>query len=251
MGSRVRPAFLVASTLKPRINRALRPDLCNLPHRHFQVARLSPRACAQPASAPDRGNTLVLVGLGNTGPRFAKTRHNVGFEVADLFVARNGGTFTVDKKLQADVARTQLAGCTVHIVKPRTFMNLSGSSVRSALKWFNAPSAALLVVADDMSLEVGRLRLRTKGSAGGHNGLKSVEGAIGSREYARLKVGVGGPRMGAEEWRDHVLGKFSKGERAVLEDVLLDCVEVLELWAREPQIERVISRMGTVKGGRR
>lgn len=240
MRKSIRAAFL--SPTPPRSSAPVR--------RHANASRYTPRACARPAAA-SRGNNLVLVGLGNPGPRFTNTRHNIGFEVADLFVARNGGTFSADKKLQADVARTQVAGSTVHVVKPRTFMNLSGASVRSALKWCNAPPGALLVVADDMSLDVGRVRLRARGSAGGHNGLKSVEGALGSREYARLKVGIGSPRLGAEEWKDHVIGRFSRGERTVLEDVLWDCAEVLELWVKEPEIDRVISRVGAITGGKR
>lgn len=250
MRNQASPAFLTAAGLRLLSPCPIRtPRAPRTAHPQAQPARRTQTACARPAPV-DRGGTLVLVGLGNPGPRYTNTRHNVGFDAVELFVARNRGTFSVEKKLQADVARVRLGGTVVHVVKPRTFMNLSGASVRAALKWVNAPLAALLVVADDMSLPVGRVRLRARGSAGGHNGLKSVEGAVGGQEYARLKVGVGSPG-GAEEWKGHVLGKFSRGERGVLDEILLDAAEVIEFWVEEPSIDRVISRMGTVKGGRR
>lgn len=198
-----------------------------------------------------RGNSLLLVGLGNPGTKFAGTRHNVGFDVADRFVARHGGSFSVQRGMQAELAAIRVGSCTVNVIKPRTFMNLSGAAVRAAIRETKVTQAALLVIMDDMSLDLGRVRLRAKGSAGGHNGLKSIEAAIGTREYSRLKVGVGSPDLGTEAWKTHVLGKFSKAEAQVLDSVMLDCVEVLDSWVEEPEIERVISRMGNVRHGKR
>lgn len=208
-----------------------------------------PRASTSenPVSSPrPRGNTLVLVGLGNPGPRFEGTRHNIGFDVVDAFAARHGGQFSTKKNQQADIAVVEVNACTIHVVKPRTFMNVSGNTVKEVLKKTNAPDAALMVVVDDMSLEVGRLRLRPKGSAGGHNGLKHIEARLGSREYARLKVGVGSPRLGAQEWKDHVLGKFSRNEQKLLEEVTLDCMDVLDMWVRETDLPKVMNLAGTL-----
>lgn len=193
-----------------------------------------------------RCDKLVLVGLGNPGPKFTGTRHNVGFDIVNNFAARHGGTFSSKKSLQSDIAIANVGQCTVYVVKPRTFMNLSGDAVRAVMRQNSVPADALLVVADDMALDVGRLRLRAKGSAGGHNGLKSIESRLGSREYARLKVGVGSPRLGAEDWKYHVLGRFSRVEAKVLEEVILDCMEVLDFWVAERDISRVINLAGTL-----
>lgn len=200
----------------------------------------------RPAPEP-RGDTLVLVGLGNPGPRYANTRHNVGFELLDAFALRNRARpFTTEKRFQADVTSVDLDGKRVHLVKPKTFMNNSGASVKAIMSYYKMPQTALMVVVDDMSLEVGRVRIRAKGSAGGHNGLKSVQKHMGTMEYARLKVGVGSPRA-AGEWSDHVLGKLSRGELAVLEDVTWDVMEALEHWVREPDLVCVMNRMSAAK----
>lgn len=199
------------------------------------------------AVLPERGDTLVLVGLGNPGPRFDGTRHNIGFALMDAFAARNkAGSFTREKRFRADLATVRISDRTVHIVKPTTFMNESGVAANAVMKYYKVPYTGLLVVADDMALEVGRLRLRAKGSAGGHNGLKSVQKNLGSMEYARLKVGVGSPNNSAE-WPDHVLGKFSRREQAILSDVEWDAMDVLEHWVREPKLQLVINRLGVAQ----
>lgn len=110
------------------------------------------------------------------------------------------------------------------------------------------PKAALLIVADDMALEVGRMKLRANGSAGGHNGLKSIETALGGREYARLRVGVGEARGGAGGWSDHVLGKFSRSEREELEGVFIDSVNVIEEWIRNDEIKGAIDLLSRIMG---
>lgn len=137
-------------------------------------------------------------------------------------------------------------GITIHIAKPTTFMNNSGSSVRAALRHFKIPTSALLVVADDIALDVGRLRLRARGSAGGHNGLKSIQSSVGGLEYARLKVGVGVPN-GAKQWADFVLARFSRAEAQRLEEVTWDVMDVLDYWAREPDINRVSNKLGMIQ----
>lgn len=255
MLSRERTAFLTAIPLVVRHNvwrtsKGQCTQRCYAASRK-QVALAATSTNERPQSPRPRGSSLLLVGLGNPGPKFIGTRHNVGFDVADRFVARHGGRFSVQRGLQAEIAVTDVGSCTVHVVKPRTFMNLSGAAVQAALRKTNVPQTAVLVVMDDMSLDIGRVRLRAKGSSGGHNGLKSIEAVLGSREYARLKVGVGSPNLGSEAWKTHVLEKFSRAEAQVMDEVVLDCLDVLDLWVDEPMIDRVISRMGTVNGGKR
>lgn len=247
MRSTTKTAFFTANAIFSQLYHARRlsgqrQSICR-PHRPEALARAS---AADLNVSKQRSDTLVLVGLGNPGPRFAGTRHNVGFDIVEIFAQRHGGAFSVQKGIQADVAVAHVGSCTVHIVKPRTFMNLSGDAVRAILRKTNAPRASLLVVADDLALDVGRLRLRAKGSPGGHNGLKSIEARLGSREYARLKVGVGSPSLGAEQWKDYVLTKFSKNESRRLQEVMLDCMEVLDLWVSEPDINRVMNYAGNL-----
>lgn len=198
-----------------------------------------------------RGDKLVIVGLGNPGSSFKHTRHNIGFEFLEAFAARNrAGKFQSDRRLQADIAKFSYNGKEVTLVKPRTFMNASGKAVRAVLKQLNAPLNAVIVVVDDMALDIGRMRLRASGSAGGHNGLKSIQNSLTSQEYARLKIGVGKPFGGAQQWREHVLERFSGTERKALEEVEWDVMEILEYWAEEEDISKVISKVGTLGSGR-
>jgi peptidyl-tRNA hydrolase, PTH1 family len=195
---------------------------------------------------PARGDKLLLVGLGNPGPQFDNTRHNIGFMAVDEFVSRNGRPgFKHEKKFQADVATVRVGGKTVHVVKPRTFMNNSGAALRAVLEYHKLPLSTVLVVADDMAIELGRLRLRAKGSAGGHNGLKSVEKHVGCQEYARLKVGVGEPRGGADAWSDHVLGKFSRGDMKLVDGVIWDAMDILEEWVKEEDVARILNKVSS------
>jgi peptidyl-tRNA hydrolase, PTH1 family len=235
-----------------RPHRAARPAgvrACALssPPRATQTQGAQPPPPAK-KPAPPRGDKLVLVGLGNPGPQFDNTRHNVGFTVVSEFASRNGGpAFKHERRFQAEVATVRTAGRTVHVVRPRTYMNNSGQAVRAVMEYYGVPLSAVLVVADDMALELGRLRLRAKGSAGGHNGLRSVEKCVGGNEYVRLKVGVGGPRGGADQWSDHVLGRFSRGDQKVLDDVLWDAMDVLEEWVREEDVGRIMNAFSEKK----
>lgn len=198
----------------------------------------------EPKAVP-RGDKLVMVGLGNPGSSFKRTRHNIGFALLEAFAARNrAGKFQADRRLQADIAKFSYGGKEVTLVKPRTFMNASGKAVRAVLKQLNAPLSAVMVVVDDISLDIGRVRLRASGSAGGHNGLKSIQNSLASQEYARLKVGVGKPPGGAQQWSEHVLGKFSGTEQKALEEVEWDVMEILEYWADEEDFRKVIAKVG-------
>lgn len=171
----------------------------------------------------------LIVGLGNPGGQYAETRHNVGFLLLDTWAEELKLDFR--PKYQGLIAETQWAGERVILLKPLTFMNLSGHSIREVVQFYKIPSKDILVVHDDMDLPLGRIRLRQSGSAGGHNGIKSTIAEIGTEEFWRLKIGVGRPPSGWDPAR-YVLGAFGKEEVPVLEDVLERGREVLRLWAQ-------------------
>ncbi len=166
----------------------------------------------------------LIVGLGNPGRKYANTRHNIGFLVADACAASLGARFAPDKRRRGEVAGSASDG--VWLLKPQTFMNLSGESVGAMARFLKVEPAEVLVVLDDLDLPWGTLRLRPKGSAGGHNGLKSIIAHLGTDAFPRLRIGVGRPE-GRGGVVGHVLGKFDSREQSVL-DVLIsrakDCV---------------------------
>jgi PTH1 family peptidyl-tRNA hydrolase len=171
----------------------------------------------------------VIVGLGNPGSRYAGTRHNVGFDVVDL-LAQGVGTSPFRRRFDAALAEFSDGAETVLLVKPERFMNLSGGSVRQVVDFYKLPAGALLVVCDDMALPLGKLRVRAKGSHGGHNGLRDIAAHLGTDEYARLRVGVGAPR---DEAVDHVLGRFRPAERPAITEAVQRAAEAALVWARE------------------
>jgi len=179
--------------------------------------------------AADLGRCLkIVVGLGNPGRQYAETRHNVGWMVLDRLADRarwTGG--------RARDAATTVYGryrdLDLMLAKPQTFMNLSGIAVRKLLARQRVPLSELLVVVDDFDLPLGRLRLRGEGSAGTHNGLKSVIGELGSQNFARLRVGIGEPQRAA---RDHVLSRFGRQEKKTLDEVINAAADAIEDWAR-------------------
>lgn len=177
----------------------------------------------------------IVLGLGNPGPDYERTRHNVGWWVVDHLadVWRFGGW---KKDADARVAAGNVAGTRVRLVKPLTYMNLSGAVLRPYLRresW-NAASD-LLVVVDEVALPVGSFRVRARGSAGGHNGLKSVEGAVGSQDYARLRIGIGpdDPARRRGNLSDYVLDEFGKRDAKVVEELMPTLTELAECWMKE------------------
>src|SRR5687767_6366678 len=173
----------------------------------------------------------LIVGLGNPGRKYAGTRHNVGFEVLDVLAGR----FRVEwesgaRGVEALTARDRAAE--VLLAKPLTFMNLSGPAVVGLLQFYKIELADVFVVVDDVNLELGRLRARAAGSAGGHNGLKSIIGALGSQEFARVRVGVGGaePRR---DLADHVVGRFALEERPIIAEAVARTADAAELFISE------------------
>ena len=158
----------------------------------------------------------IIAGLGNPGREYESTPHSIGFEVADAVVREMGGAFRRSPAFKGDLADGRFAEGRVLVVKPMTFMNLSGDSVAPVVKYHNATPADLVVVSDDIDLPVGRLRIRKGGSAGGHNGLKSVIERLGSPDFVRLRIGVGRDKSDRSEVVGHVLGKFDPDTRALM-----------------------------------
>lgn len=152
----------------------------------------------------------IVVFLGNPGSKYENTRHNVGFMTASV-CEKKTNTKIIKSQFHALTGKCTLSDQTVLLVKPQTFMNLSGNSAAEAARFYKVPPERVLVVSDDVSLPLGTLRVRTKGSAGGHNGLKNIAEKLGTQEYPRVKIGVGGPGQG--DMVDWVLGSF-KGEDA-------------------------------------
>ena len=169
----------------------------------------------------------VVVGLGNPGSRYDGTRHNVGFAVVDL-LAQSPRAGRFQSRFQAQVAELVEDADKVLLVKPETFMNLSGHCVRQVLDFYQLPHDALLVVCDDINLPLGKLRARAKGTHGGHNGLRDIQNHLGTMDYARLRIGVDAPKPDAAV--DHVLGRFRPGERPVIADAVLRGAQAVAVW---------------------
>ena len=157
----------------------------------------------------------IIVGLGNPGRDYAATRHNVGFMVLDRLAAHFGAEWKPEKAYKAEIA----AGPGVLLVKPQTFMNSSGESVGPLMRYFKFDPEQVFVVYDDISFPVGTMRLRAGGSAGGHNGMKSLIAHLGTEKFPRLRVGISAP--GCKQMVSHVLGKFAPDERPLLDEALL------------------------------
>lgn len=192
------------------------------------------RGRAAAAHAAERDESMkVIVGLGNPGEEYARTRHNVGWWVVDHLadVWRFDGW---RKDGDARVVSGTVGNAKVRLVKPLTYMNLSGAVLRPYVRRpFWSAATDLMVVVDEVALPLGRYRFRAKGSAGGHNGLKSIEAAVGSQEYARLRIGIAPEDPGRRgALADYVLDEFGKREAGVVRDLLPELTEALELWIR-------------------
>jgi PTH1 family peptidyl-tRNA hydrolase len=183
----------------------------------------------------------LIIGLGNPGRQYEETRHNVGFMLVDRIAAAEGVIFKTEPKFQAHIAK--LGDGTI-LMKPQTFMNLSGRSVRQLMAFYKWDPERILVVYDDVALPLGHLRFREKGSAGGHNGIKSIIDHVGGDGFVRLKLGIGGPRPG--EMTGHVLGKFAPEEIEELENMLATGLEAVQV-SRSQGIALASNRFNTAR----
>ncbi|AHH21408.1 aminoacyl-tRNA hydrolase [Nocardia nova] len=171
----------------------------------------------------------LVVGLGNPGTEYERTRHNAGFLVADVLAERIGGRFTVHKKSGADLLEARLDGRKILLAKPRSYMNLSGRPVAALARFFSVPPTEVIVVHDELDLPFGSIRLKRGGGEGGHNGLRSISNALSTKDYLRVRFGVGRP-PGRQDPADFVLKPFSAAERKevpVLVEQTADAVELL------------------------
>ena len=173
----------------------------------------------------------IIVGLGNPTKEYDKTRHNVGFSVIDV-LADQIGIDVSEKKHRALCGKGMLEGQKVILAKPQTFMNLSGESVRAMVDFYKVSPDEVIIIYDDISLEPGQLRIRTKGSAGGHNGIKNIIAHLGTQEFPRIKVGVG-EKPKYMDLADYVLSRFSKGEQELMDDAFREAADAVAMMISE------------------
>ncbi len=179
---------------------------------------------------PSYGNPeWLIVGLGNPGPEYKGTRHNVGFDVIDMLATRH--RIKVDRgRNRALFGVGQIGTTVVGLVKPLTYMNLSGQSVAPLARQQGVPPERIIVIADDKDMVLGKLKIPERGSSGGHNGHKSLIAALGTSDYPRVKIGIGEEE---DDTIDHVLGKFTPDERGTIDDALKAVVHAIDLWITE------------------
>ena len=170
----------------------------------------------------------IIAGLGNPGKEYENTRHNIGFDVIDR-LAEEENIAVMESKHKALIGKGYVAGQKVILAKPQTFMNLSGESIREIVDYYKVDDTAeLIVISDDISLDVGQIRIRKKGSAGGHNGIKNIIAMTGTENFKRIKVGVGEKPAGWD-LADHVLGRMSEEDRAAFEEAVKESVKATEM----------------------
>jgi len=175
----------------------------------------------------------VIVGLGNPGPRYRGTRHNVGYAVID-YLAQGPGAGAFRSRFQGQTAEVREGDLTLLLVKPETFMNLSGRCVREVVDFYKLQLEDLLIVCDDINLPLGKLRARAKGSAGGHNGLRNIQDQLGTADFNRLRIGVDAPALKYDQATvDHVQSRFKPGEQTVIDEAVQKAGQATMLWAHD------------------
>jgi PTH1 family peptidyl-tRNA hydrolase len=186
----------------------------------------------------------LIVGLGNPGAEYARTRHNAGFLLVEKLAAKWKTDWTNERKFHARTAKAGGNDKRILLCEPQTFMNLSGETVGALKDFYQLPLTRILIVVDDADLPLGEIRLRASGSSGGHHGLESIEQHLASREFARLRIGIG-RADGAREITNHVLGKFDSTESGLLEKVLERAANQIETWL-DAGIEKAMNQFNGV-----
>jgi PTH1 family peptidyl-tRNA hydrolase len=189
-------------------------------------------------------NLSLIVGLGNPGTEYKRTRHNAGFMVVEKLAEQWGANWTVEKKFHASLAWAERKRQRVLLCKPLTYMNASGEAVQAVAAFYDVEPARLLVVVDDADLPLGQLRLRPGGSSGGHHGLESIEQHLGTREYTRLRVGIG-RQDGLREITGHVLSRFGSTEAKLADKILKVAADQAETWLADG-IQKAMSQFNGV-----
>jgi len=190
-------------------------------------------------------NLHLIVGLGNPGADYERTRHNAGFMVVERLAERWGVRLALEKKFEARLARTEVDGRRVLLCQPQTYMNASGDAVGAVVSFYRVSLDRLLVIVDDADLPLGELRLRTSGGTGGHHGLESIERCLGSQNYARLRIGIG-RRDNLRQITGHVLGRFESTELAVADRVLNTASDQAACWLLSGSQKAMTQYNGTV-----
>ncbi len=180
-----------------------------------------------------------VVGLGNPGSKYSFTRHNIGFMVLDHIAHEHGLTFKKENKFKAEVVKWK----DTILLKPHTFMNLSGESLRSLMAYYNIDLDDILVIYDDLALDIGAIRLRPKGGSGGHNGIKSIITNVDSQEFKRLRIGIGNNPM--IEGKDYVLGKFLKKNQETIETTIKQSREIVEKFVDGVPFNNIMNQYNT------
>lgn len=176
-------------------------------------------------------NSYLIVGLGNPGEKYDRTRHNIGFMVVDHILEAwgRGGRFANNARIGGEVEKVERASKTLWLLKPQSFMNRSGVPVQAASRFYRVPHQNILVVCDDVNLPFGTVRIRAEGSGGGHNGLKSIQDALGGTDYPRMRLGVGGGVAG-RDLSGWVLARFPESDMAKMPELLGHCAQAVEVW---------------------
>ena len=187
----------------------------------------------------------MIVGLGNPGSKYHETRHNVGFMLVDKLAKRENVSFSHDKIFQADIATTFIDGQKIYLVKPTTFMNESGKAVHALLAYYGLDERDLLVAYDDLDMVVGKIRFRQKGSAGGHNGIKSLIAHLKTQEFDRIKIGIGRPKQGMTVI-NHVLSKFDVEDRIEIDKTLEKLDSAVNFYLSEKDLDKVMRKFNGI-----
>jgi len=177
-------------------------------------------------------NEIYLIGLGNPGKKYSKTRHNIGFLLLEKLSKKHNSNFLIKDKLKSSCSEFQINNCTFRVFLPNTFMNNSGEAVQAIVKWYKINLDQIFIIVDDKDLPLGKIRFRKKGSSGGHNGLKSIIEKLHTHNFNRIRIGIGSPPSTRETNHfntiSHVLGNISSEEKSVLDKVYIRVIETLE-----------------------
>tara|TARA_B100001115_G_scaffold3773_1_gene2882 strand:+ start:257 stop:868 length:612 start_codon:yes stop_codon:yes gene_type:complete len=173
-----------------------------------------------------------IIGLGNPGKKYDNSRHNIGFLLIQQFAKKNSSTFLLKNKLKCNYSEFKLDGVVYRLFMPTTFMNNSGEAVRAIIDWFKVNKDKLIIVVDDIDIPLGKIRMRKKGSSGGHNGLKSIINYLNSQEFLRIRIGIGSPPILEDNKKfntiSHVLGNFSQQEKLILNKIFCQIIYSLQ-----------------------
>lgn len=182
----------------------------------------------------------LIVGLGNPGKKYENTRHNIGFMMVDTFAEDNNLTFKLEPRFEAFLAEFIYKGEKTLLAKPITYMNLSGRAIQKIVQYYKIEIEDVIIVHDDLDLSTGKIRLREKGSSGGHNGLKSIIECLNTQDFKRIKIGIS--KSQENDVVDYVLGKFSKIEMETLKETLLKSDDILKTFIEQKEFKNVMNK---------